>query len=72
MKIDVNIPVPTRVSWRTVLGNLHVDESLSFDAPCRASVSNAISAHYHKLTEKRFTVSADPFDKNKLRVWRLK
>lgn len=72
MQIDVNIPVPARVSWRTVLGNLNIDESLSFDAHCRASVSNAISAYYHKLTEKRFTVSADPLDPNKLRVWRLK
>lgn len=71
MQIDVNIPFPARANWKAELGKLGVGESLSFGVANRSSVSNSVSAYYHKLTHKRFTISADPVNEAKLRVWRI-
>lgn len=72
MQVDTNIPAPKKVNLRADLDKLGVTQSFAFENDRRSSVANAISVYFHKLTLKRFTISADPENPDtKSRVWRI-
>lgn len=72
MQVDTNIPAPNKVNLRAALDRLQVGESFSFDNIKRGTISNSVSAYFHKVSEKRFTISADPINpETKSRVWRI-
>jgi hypothetical protein len=72
--IENNIPAPVKEKnkWRKPLDKLNFEESFSFENSLRSVVANSVSGYFHKLTKKRFHISADPeCPKTKSRVWRI-
>ena len=71
MVIEKHIPVPDKSdTWKAKLDALQVGESFSFPEDKRNSVRQNISGYFHRLTEKRFTVSVKGQPQNTARVWR--
>ncbi len=72
MQVDTNIPLPSKINLRADLDKLEVGQSFAFENIKRNTVANAISGYFHKVSNKRFTISADPENPDsKSRVWRI-
>lgn len=72
MQVDTNIPIPVKTNWKASIGDLKVKQSIGFDKDDRNTVAATVSNHFHKITKKRFTISADPTDSSRDRIWRVK
>ena len=72
MKIDKDIPIPNKEeTWKAKLDALQIGDSFSFPEDKRNSVRQNISGYFHRMTDKRFTVSIKGQPKGTARVWRL-